>query len=98
MEVLHICLYSGLQLPFAVQAVYPKKSGLEGLTRVQALSDDTPTSPQVIKISISSVDLSGTTCVGVLSAEALLARLAVAVAGFNDASVVVDPHFQVLGS
>lgn len=41
-------------------------------------------------MSISSVDLSRFTV-------ALLARLAVVVAGFNNAGVVVDPHFQVLG-
>lgn len=46
-------------------------------------------------MSPSRVDLSRTACVWVFPTEALLTGLAVA--GFDDASVVVDPHLQVLG-
>lgn len=47
----------------------------------------------------SSIDLSRSTAVRVFPGEALLARLAAAtaVAGFDDACVVVDAHLQVLG-
>lgn len=51
----------------------------------------------ISKISISSVDLSRTTCMCSFSPEALRARLAAGVAGFDDTCIVMDPHFQILG-